>query len=123
MIENDPKTYKEAVTSVDASLWKETIKSELDSILFNNNIWKLTELLKGTKPNTSKWIFKQKLRPDGTIDKYKARLVIRGFTQKEGIDYFDTYSPVTKITTIRSLIVLASIHDLVVHQMDVKIAF
>ena len=63
------------------------------------------------------------MRPDGTIDKYKARLVIRGFNQKKGIDYFDTYSPVTKIAIIRTLIALASIHDLVVHQMDVKTAF
>ena len=65
----------------------------------------------------------KKLRSDGPIDKYKARLVIRGFDQKKGIDYFDTYSPVTKIATIRSLIALAAIFDLVVHQMDVKIAF
>ena len=52
-----------------------------------------------------------------------ARLIIRGFDQKKGIDYFDTYSSVTKIATIRSLIALAAIFDLVVHQMDVKIAF
>ena len=63
------------------------------------------------------------MRPDGTIDKYKARLVIMGFNKKKGIDYFDTYSPVTKIAIIRTLIALASIHDLVVYQMDVKTAF
>ena len=81
------------------------------------------DLPKGCKTISSKWIFKKKLRPDGTIDKYKARLVIRGFNQKKGVDYFDTYSPVTKIATIRTLIVLVSIHSLVVHQMDVKTAF
>ena len=63
------------------------------------------------------------MRLDGTIDKYKARLVIRGFNQNKGVDYFDTYSPMTKIATIRTLIALAAIHDLVVHQMDVKTAF
>ena len=63
------------------------------------------------------------MRSAGSIDKYKARLVIRGSDQKKGIDYFDTYSPVTKIATIRALIALAVIFDLVVHQMDVKIAF
>ncbi|GKA99401.1 zinc finger, CCHC-type containing protein [Tanacetum coccineum] len=60
---------------------------------------------------------------DGTIDKFKARLVIQGFRQKEGIDYFDTYAPVARITTIRLLLALAAIHNLVIHQMDVKTAF
>jgi len=63
------------------------------------------------------------LKFDGSIDKYKARLVIRGFNQKRGIYYFGTYFPVTKIATIRTLIALATIFDLVLHQMDVKTAF
>jgi len=68
-------------------------------------------------------IFKKKLRADGSIYKYKARLVIRGFDRRKGIDYFDTYSPVTKIAIIRALIAIAAIYDVVVHQMDVKTAF
>ncbi|GKC35041.1 zinc finger, CCHC-type containing protein [Tanacetum coccineum] len=63
------------------------------------------------------------MKVDGTIDKFKARLEIQGFRQKEGIDYFDTYAPVACITTIRLLLALATIHNLVIHQMDVKIAF
>ena len=59
----------------------------------------------------------------GLIDKYKARLVVKGYRQKEGLDYFDTYSPVTRITLIRMLIALAVVHDLKIHQMDVKTAF
>jgi hypothetical protein len=68
-------------------------------------------------------VLKKKLRPDGTIKKYKARLVAKSYTQKEGEDYFDTYSPVTRMTTIRVLLSLAASHGLLVHQMDVKIAF
>ena len=60
---------------------------------------------------------------DPYIDKFKARLVIQGFRQREGVDYFDTYAPVARITTIRLLIALAAIHNLVIHQMDVKTAF
>lgn len=60
---------------------------------------------------------------DGSIDKYKAILVIQGFRQKEGIDFFDTYAPVARITTIRLLLALAAIRDLVIHQMDMKTAF
>ena len=65
----------------------------------------------------------QKKKLDGTIDKYKARLIVKGFKQKKYLDYFDTYSPVTKITSIRMLIALASVYDLQIHQMDVKTAF
>ncbi|GJU60052.1 zinc finger, CCHC-type containing protein [Tanacetum coccineum] len=63
------------------------------------------------------------MKVDGTIDKFKTRLVIQGFRQKEGIDYLDTYAPVARITTIRLLLALAAIHNLVIHQMDVKTAF
>ena len=102
--------------------WKEAINSELDSIM-SNHTWDLVDLPKGSKPIRCKWIFRKKLRTDGTIDKFKARLVVVGYTQKKEIDYFDTYSPVTKISTIRSLVALAAIHGLIVHQMDVKTAF
>ena len=67
-------------------------------------------------------MFKKKLRPDGTIEKYKARLVAKGYTQKEE-DFFDTYSPVARLTTIRVLLSLAASYGLLVHQMDIKMAF
>ncbi|GJV56069.1 zinc finger, CCHC-type containing protein [Tanacetum coccineum] len=65
----------------------------------------------------------KKLKVDGTVEKFKARLVIQGFKQKSVIDYFDTYPPMTRISTIRLLIAMASIHSLIIHQMDVKTAF
>jgi hypothetical protein len=70
-----------------------------------------------------KWIFKKKLKPDDTVDKYKARLVVKGFTQKKGEEYFDTYSPVARLITICLLIELAASHDLLIHEMDVKTTF
>jgi len=85
--------------------------------------WVLVDLPLGCKPITSKWIFKRKRKVDGTIERFKARLVIRGFSQKHGIDYFDTYIPVARIATIRVLIALAAIQRLVIHQMDVETAF
>ncbi|GKA43538.1 auxin efflux carrier component 2 [Tanacetum coccineum] len=105
-----------------APYWKEAIQSEIDSIV-HNNTWKLVDLPSGHKPIGHKWIFKKKLRPDGTIEKYKARLVAKGYHQKKGQDFFDTYSPVTRITSIRTLIAIAAIHNLIIHQMDVKTAF
>lgn len=122
LIDNDPLTYKEAVTSRDAPFWKEAINSEIESIM-SNHTWELVDLPPGTKPIGCKWIFKRKLKPDGSIDKFKARLVAKGFSQKKDIDYFDTYAPVTRISSIRILIALASINKLIIHQMDVKTAF
>ena len=103
--EGDPKTYKEAVTSPDGPMWKEAIKNEVDSIM-QNHTWELVDLPTGCKPLGSKWVFKKKLKTDGTIDKYKARLVIKGYKQQKGLDYFDTYSPVTRITSIRMMFAL-----------------
>ncbi|GKC06511.1 zinc finger, CCHC-type containing protein [Tanacetum coccineum] len=100
-IEEDPITYNEAMQSRDATFWKEAIDDEIGC----------------------KWMFKRKMKVDGTIDKFKARLVILGFRQKEEINYFDTYAPVARITTIRLLLSLIAIHNLVIHQMDVKTIF
>nr|GEY66891.1 zinc finger, CCHC-type [Tanacetum cinerariifolium] len=83
----------------------------------------ILEPRKGCKPLGCKWIFKMKMKVDGTIDKFKAQLVIQGFRQKEGIDYFDIYAPIARITAIRLLLALAVIHNLVIHQMDVKTSF
>nr|GEY20615.1 zinc finger, CCHC-type [Tanacetum cinerariifolium] len=121
-IEEDPRTYNEAMQSRDAALWKEASDDEIRSIM-ENNTWVLSDLPPGCKPLGCKWIFKKKMKVDGAIDKFKARLVIQGFRQKEGIDYFDIYAPVARITTIRLLLALVAIHNLVIHQMDVKTAF
>ncbi|RVW29768.1 Retrovirus-related Pol polyprotein from transposon TNT 1-94 [Vitis vinifera] len=121
-IEEDPKTYKEAMASRDVAFWKEAINDEMDSIL-SNQTWELVDLPPGSKPIGCKWVFRRKYHTDGMIQTFKARLVAKGFKQREGIDYFDTYAPVARTTSIRILFALASIHNLFVHQMDVKMAF
>lgn len=88
-----------------------------------NNTWTLTKLPPGRTPVTCKWVFRIK-RGDGTAaDKYKARLVARGFSQKRGFDYTETYSPVAKLDTLRLFLALAHRDEMHVHQMDVKTAF
>nr|GEY71036.1 hypothetical protein [Tanacetum cinerariifolium] len=101
---------------------KKAIDDEIGSII-ENNTWVLSDLPPDCKPLGCKWIFKRRMKVDGTIDKFKARLVIQGFRQKEMIDYFDTCASVARIATIRLLLALAAIHNLVIHQMDVKTAF
>nr|GEX40298.1 hypothetical protein [Tanacetum cinerariifolium] len=113
--------FDEAMQSRDVAFWKEVINNEMDSIM-KNNTWILSDLPPSCKPLGCKWIFKIKMKVDGTIDKF-TRLVIQSFKQKEGIDYFDTYASVTRISTVRLLIALDATYNLVIHQMDVKTAF
>uniref|UniRef100_A0A2N9GZ77 Integrase catalytic domain-containing protein n=1 Tax=Fagus sylvatica TaxID=28930 RepID=A0A2N9GZ77_FAGSY len=122
MLEDEPQSFKEAMSMPEAPLWKEAVNSEIESIL-QNHTWELVDLPPGCKPLGYKWIVKRKMKADGSIDKYKARLVVKGYKQKEGVDYFDTYSPVTRITSIRMLIAIATLYNLEIHQMDVKTAF
>ena len=91
MLEGEPRTFKEILNSTDGLMWKEAIKSEIASIL-HNHTWELVDLPLGCKPLSSKWVFKRKRKVDGSIDKYKAGLVIKCYKQIEGLDYFDTFS-------------------------------
>ena len=91
--------------------------------LISNRTWKLVDLPLGCKTIGCKWVLRKKLKPDGSIDKFKARLVAKSFKQKTDLDFFDTFSPVTRITSIRLLIAIVAIFDLKIHQMDVKTAF
>nr|GEY69731.1 zinc finger, CCHC-type [Tanacetum cinerariifolium] len=108
--------------SQDVAFWKEAFNDEMDSIM-GNNTWVLADLPPGCKPFGCKWFFKRKLKVDETIEKFKAMLVIQGFKQKSGIYYFDTYASVARISTIRLLIVMSLIHNLIIHPMDVKTSF
>ena len=75
----------------DTIFWKEALNDEIESIL-ENNTWKLVDLPLGAKALRCKWVLKKKLRPNGSKEKYKAKLVDKSFKQKEGIDFFYTYS-------------------------------
>ena len=122
ILEREPQTYKETVNSTDGLMWKESIKSEIDSILYNHT-WELVDLPLSCKPLSSKWVFKRKRKVDGSIDMYKAKLVIKDYKQTESLDYFDTYSSVTRINSIRMVLAITALRNLEVHQIDVKTVF
>lgn len=118
-------TFSAATKGENSSKWVPAIQSEIDSIR-KNNIWTLVPRTEARNILSSKWIFKIKdaLREDGTPhEKSKARIVTRGFQQKEGIDFAETFAPVVKFTTLRLFFALVAHFDLECHQMDVKTAF
>jgi hypothetical protein len=93
------------------------------SALLANHTWDL--VLRPPRSNvvTGKWVFKHKFKADGSLERYKARWVLRGFTQRPGIDYDETFSPVVKPATVRTVLSLAVSRSWPVHQLDVKNAF
>lgn len=102
--------------------WCDAMKAEIDS-LRQHDVWDLVELPEGRKPVGSKWVFKVKTNADGSTERYKARLVAQGYTQRGGLDYDETFSPVVRSESVRSVISLACKEGLKLHQMDVTTAF
>ena len=121
-LDSEPLTYSNTIEHPDADLWQAAMASELKTFE-EIGLYQEVEAPPNHKIIDSKWVFKIKHSPNGEIDKYKACLIAKGYTQVEGLDYTDTFAPVTKFTTIRSLLALAAQHDLEVHQIDVKAAF
>ena len=117
-----PKTYSEAITGEQARQWKIAINEQLQSLAANHT-WDVVDEREATNPIDTKWVFKVKMLPNGQIDKYKARLVARGFTQQYGVDYFETFAPVIRMESLRTLLALAAVRDFEIHQMDVASAY
>ena len=118
----DPTTHRQAMNSKDREDWLEAEAREFRSLL-ENGVFSEMRLPPGRRTVRTKWVYKLKRDKDGEIAKYKARLVAQGFTQIEGIDYTQTYSPVARFTFIRTMLALCAIFGYQVHQMDVETAF
>ncbi|BBH04062.1 Toll-Interleukin-Resistance domain family protein [Prunus dulcis] len=117
----EPECYDEACQTGDASKWELAMKDEMRSLI-SNQTWELAELPVGKKALHNKWVYRVKEEHDGS-KRYKARLVVKGFQQKEGVDYTDIFAPVVKLNTIRSVLSIVAIEDLYLEQLDVKTAF
>ena len=118
----DPLTLEEALNSPQREDWLKATNAELTS-LFAKGTFDIIDTPPGVRPIGCKWVFKRKYDAFGFLTKYKVRLVAKGFLQKFGLDYFDVFSPVSKMTTLRVLLSFAAANDLELKQIDVATAF
>ncbi|GAA0147333.1 transmembrane signal receptor [Lithospermum erythrorhizon] len=102
--EQEPHTYRYAKDKIQ---WIQAMEVETQTLEINET-WDIVDLPIGHRPIGCKWMYKIKRKPDGSVDKYKARLVANGFNQVEGINYFDSFSPVAKTVTMRVVLALAA---------------
>jgi hypothetical protein len=119
---DDHVSFKEAMESDNSQKWHEAMEEELRS-MSSNDVWDLVEIFDGAKRVGFKWVYKTKYDSKGKIKRFKPRLVAKGFTQRERIDYTETFSPVSKKDSFRIVLALVAHYDLELHQIDVKIMF
>ena len=117
-----PATLKEAFEGPDGHHWRGALNEELQSLV-DNDVYEIVPIPKGAKLITSKMVLRIKLDSPGNIERYKIRIVARGFTQREGIDYKEVWAPVANLESIRILVALAAKYDLELDQMDVATAY
>ena len=120
---DEPSTFEEACQREDKNLWLTAMEEEMQS-LHKNQTWKLVDWPSNKKVIGCRWIFKKKPGIPGVEPpRYKARVVAKGFSQIEGVDYHEVFSPVVKHTSIRLLLAIVAMFNLELEQMDVKTAF
>lgn len=118
----EPLTFQQAVNGTNAQEWKQAMEEEMDS-LKTSKVWELVEVPKNSTIVENKWVYKLKTDTNGNIQKFRARLVAKGFSQREGIDFNETFSPVVRFDSIRILLTVIVQENLVLKQFDVKTAF
>ncbi|KAI0993191.1 hypothetical protein K3495_g14993, partial [Podosphaera aphanis] len=118
-----PRTYKEAINDkTHGPSWNRAILDEIDALV-SNGTWEEHILPDGANTVSTKWVFTIKLKKDGSIERYKARLVARGFSQQYGVDYTETFAPTVRMDTLRLFLAMVARYDLECHHYDIKNAF
>jgi hypothetical protein len=115
----EPTSYTQAVKHEE---WREAMNTEIKALELNKT-WTVVDLPASKHVIGCKWVYKVKLQSDGTLERYKARLVSKGYNQCEGLYYYETFSPMAKLTTVRTLLAVAAVKQWHLHQLDVNNAF
>nr|KYP45533.1 Copia protein [Cajanus cajan] len=119
LLDCEPMTFEEAAKDKN---WRKFMDVEIHA-MEKNETWELTNLPVDKRPIGVKWVYKTKHKPSGEIDRFKARLMAKGYKQKSGIDYFEVFAPVARLDTIRMIISTLTQNNLKIHQIDVKFSF
>ena len=106
----DLSSYNEAISDKDSGNWQSDMKVEME-FMYSNHVWKIIELLINVKLIGCKSVYKRKRGPNGSVETFKGRLVAKGFTEKEGIDYEKTFSPVSMLKSIIALLYILAHFD------------
>lgn len=122
LVTNEPPKFNNAITGTNSEQWKVAIQEELDAHQ-ENQTWKIVDRPSSGTTLTARWVFVIKRRADGSIDRFEARLVARGFEQIYGIYFLDTFAPVARIETVRIVLSISAVSKLVITQFDVSTAF
>ena len=115
----EPNKIDKALKDVD---WVNVMHEELNNFI-RNQVWELVERPKGHNVIGTKWVFRNKQDQDGIVVRNKARLVVQGYAQVEGLDFGETYAPLARLEAIRILLAYACAHNIKLYQMDVKSVF
>jgi hypothetical protein len=118
----EPRTLAEAMTRPDAEKWLEAAYAELQAHVMNGT-WELTQLPPGRQAIGSRWVFKVKRKPDGSIDKYKGRIVAQGYSQITGVHYGEVFASTACMAAMHTVIALAATEDLELETVDISMAF
>jgi hypothetical protein len=119
----EPQTRSQALLLPDAAHWEEAMQAELRAHQVQGSMEFLYDLPPHKRALDTKWVYKLKKNANGSLDKYKGRIVAKGFLQRPGIDYTETFAPGTQLSSLRVLLVLAAAHNLNLTHIDVKTAF
>ena len=122
VLSDEPASMEEALSRPDAEEWRRAMAEEHESLQAHGT-FEYGEKPSGVKPLPVRWVYKIKRDAKGNIQRYKARLVVKGFMQRPGIDYTEVYAPTSKHTTLRTFLALVAEQDLELHQLDIKTAF
>ena len=118
----EPESFEKAKKDTHSHKWLSVMQDKIDS-LHENHTYELTKLSKGKRALRNKWVYKLKSGGSGNSPRYQARIVVKGFQQKKGVDFDEIFASIVKMTSIRTVLGIVASMDLEVEQLDVKTMF